>query len=718
MRVISLIALALACGNSTAEVAPPMEHMLVSVPVHKKVAETALPVTVLSGEELRRQAGTTIGDTLSNSPGLASASFGPGVGQPVIRGQAGPRVKVLQNGTSSADASNISADHAVSVEAMLADSVEVLRGPATLLYGGGAIGGVVNVIDNRIPVKLEQGLSGALEARHDTVSDGNTLVARMDGGSGQFAFHLDGLYREWDDIEIPGSAAREVGHEDEHEEEHEDEHEEEHEEESETTRGFVDNTDGRTSSITAGAAWHIDSGFLGLAVNRLENEYGIPPGAHGHGEEHHDDEHEEEHHEDEHEDEHHEDEHEGEEGHGDEVVRIDLEQTRYDAAVHLHNPFAGLDVFRGFLTYTDYEHTELEGDEVGTVYSNETWEARLEMVHTPWQSLHGSFGLQASQGEFSATGEEAFIPATDSTEIGVFLVEDYHRDRWTLEGGLRLDSVRRDPQSSALRRVDFDSVSLSGSVQYDFTDQWRTGVALMRAERAPAVEELFSNALSDDPEDWVVHAATSSIELGDPGLDTEVSNNLDVSVSWLTQRHFVSVSAFYNDFSDYIALVNTGLEVDELPVFAYRNDDAEFVGLEVDSEFTLASLGGGNLLLALTGDVIRGELDSGEDIPRLPPRRLGARLSWASDNWYAHARVLDAADQDRPGTNEEPTEGYTRWDAGLEYRLGLASEEQRLVLFLNLNNITDEEIRLSTSFLRDVAPEPGRSVQAGVRVLL
>lgn len=706
------IALALISAQAAADAQPAMEHVLVTLPVHKKVAETALPVTVLTGEELRRRASATIGETLSNSPGLANASFGPGVGQPVIRGQAGPRVTVLQNGTTSADASNISADHAVSVEPLLAQSVEVLRGPATLLYGGGAIGGVVNVLDNRIPVRAIDGLSGAGEVRYDDASSGEVAVGRLEGGNGRFAFHLDGLYRDWDDFEIPGMAIRE----DDHEDEHEDDHEGEDHDEDMSREGVIENSGGRTKSLGLGGAWHFESGFLGLSFSRLENNYGIPPGGHSHEDEH-GEEHEDDH-DDDHEDGHDED-HNEEHDHGEEeeLIRLDVEQTRYDMALHLHDPLPGLDVFRGFLSYTDYEHVELEGAEVGTRYTSETWETRLEAVHSPWGQFHGSFGLQARATEFSAVGEESFIPLTDSTDIGVFLVEDYHRGPWTLEGGLRADWVERDPQGIAARKRDFSTLSISGSAQYDMTDQWQLGLSLMHAERAPAIEELYSNAGNDRPQDWVVHAATRSIELGDQDLDTETSNNVDLTLSWYRDDQFLTVTAFYNDFADYIALLDTGFGVDEIPVLAYENDDATFHGVEFDSEFTLGESGGGTIRLGLSGDVIRGELDNGADVPRLPPRRLWARLSWESDAWMVYARVLDAAKQDRPGPNEAETQAYTRWDAGAEYRRSL-SERGDLVLFFNLKNITDEEIRLSTSFLRDFSPDPGFSLEAGVRLMM
>lgn len=710
MKRMMPLALAVAGANVAVAEQLPMEHVLVSVPLHKQTAETALPVTVLSGDELSRAAASTIGDTLNNAPGLANASFGPGVGQPVIRGQQGPRVTVLQNGTSSADASNISADHSVSVEAMLADSIEVLRGPSTLLYGGGAIGGVVNVVDNRIPTTRQQSLEGGLEYRHDAASDMDVTVGRLEGGSGNFAFHIDGLYRDWNDLEIPGKAAREHGddHDHEHEEEEGHDHAEEHGEE--TTDGYIANTGGRTRSATVGGSYHFGDSFVGLAVNRLENSYGIPAGAHEH---HHEEEahgvDEDHDHEEEHEDEH------GEEGHGEDGgVGIDLEQTRYDFALHLHEPLPGVEVARGFLTYTDYSHDEVEpSGEVGTRYESDTWEGRLEVVHQEVAGLHGVFGLQTSVREFSALGEEAFIPKTDSRDLGFFLLEDYHVDAWTFEGGLRYDQDRRNPEGGVAESRDFDAISASGSALWDVADNWSLSLALSRAERAPSIEELYSNVENDSPESWVTHAATNSIEIGNPDLDTEVSNNADLSLRWDNGTHYVQLTTYHNEFDDYISLENTGLELDEAPVLAYAQSDATFKGVELDSEFTLGSIGDGQVMLKVFGDATRGELDNGDDVPRLPPRRIGGRLAWSADVLEVWGRVIDAAEQDRPGVNEEATPGYTRWDAGVDYRLGVGDSD--ITLFLSLNNLTDEDIRLSTSFLRDVAPEAGRSVEAGLR---
>ncbi len=691
-----------------------MEHVLVSVPIHKATAETALPVTVLNGEELRREAAATISETLAFQPGLSNASFGPGVGQPVIRGQQGPRVTVLQNGTLSADVSNSSADHAVAAEPLLATSVEVLRGPSTLLYGGGAIGGVLNILDNRIPTTAVNGARGGFEYRYDSASELNGLVGRIEAGNERFTLHASGLLRDWEEVEIPGTAEREP------------------DPDEEVVDGIIENSDGETSQYNLGGAFHFEKGFFGLAYSKLDNEYGIPPGAHGHHhekDEHHDDEdhHDEDEHHDEDlfadEDHHDEDEHHDEDDHehGDEeeeeFIRIDMAQKRYDANLHLHDAIPGIEVFRGFLTRTEYEHVELEGEETGTRFENDTWETRLELVHKQIGALHGVIGLQWRDNEYAAIGEEAFVPLTDSEEFGLFIVEDLHRDNWTFEFGLRYDRVKRDPQDSPVAESrDFDNLSGSISALWSINEQLSLGAGLSSNERAPVTEELYSNVEAMDEEDLVPHAATASIEIGDQDLDQETSRNLDLSLTWQPDWMTLSASIFYNDFKDYIALANTGLEVDELPVLQYVQDDAEFYGGEIRANMTLAEVGSGRLGLILQGDVVRGELDQLGDVPRLPPARVGAELNWGNQKLFTFLRALHATEQDKPGMNEEPTDAYTRWDAGIEYMFG-SSPDSGVKVFLKGKNLTDEEIRLSTSYLRDLAPEPGRSIEAGLRVM-
>jgi iron complex outermembrane receptor protein len=651
-----------------------LETILVSAPLHKSSAETALPVTVIDSDELRERAAASLGATLDGSPGVASASFGPGVGQPVVRGQSGPRVRVLQNGTASADASAVSADHAVTVEALLAESVEILRGPATLLYGGGAIGGVVNVIDNRIPTKaVEKPLQGAFEQRHDSASDGDASVLTLEGGDDRLAWHLDGVYREWNDIDIPALAFNRRAVED----------------VDESSDGFILNSGGRNRSLTAGASWLFDDGYLGFAVADMRNDYGVPAGGHAH-------------HEDETEAEHAE--------HAEEGIRIDMQQRRYDLKGERRELGAVIDTLRAHLSYSDYEHKEIEGSgEVGTVFTNQTWESRIEAVHREFGGWHGVFGLQLKHADFAAVGAESFIPEAVTRNVGLFLVEDYHAGDWLYEFGLRFDRDRVSPRGAELDDATFNSPSLSASALWRFSPDWRAGVALSQSRRAPAVEELFSNA-GNVPADLVAHGATQAIEIGDADLDSEQSRNIDLTLNYDDGAVRGQFAVFYNRFADYIYLHNTGVELDELPVLQYAQQDAEFHGAEFEVTLPL----GDALSLDLHGDAVRGELDNGDDVPRLPPWRVGARIDYQLGGFAAYAGVMHAADQKRSGAFEAATRGYDRVDAGVSYTLPVAQTEA--LLFLRGTNLTDRTIRASTSFLRDFAPEPGRSLEAGVRL--
>lgn len=662
---------ALYCGllvASPADNSPPagpLEHVLVSVPIHRTEAETALPVSVLSDKALHDAAAASIGETLAFSPGIANASFGPGVGQPVIRGQQGARVRVLQNSTGSGDASTSSGDHAVSVEPILAESIEVLRGPATLLYGGGAIGGVVNVIDNRIPVAVPDSTRGKMEVRHASASDETTAVLSLEGGVDALALHLDATTRDSNDVDIPGRAA--LHHDD------------------ESTDGYIDNTDTDYRTATVGASYLFDSGYIGIAVNQLDNEYGIPPGAHEH------------------------DPLAAEE----ESVRIDVEQTRVDLRGDLHVEQQMLETLRWFLTYSDYQHRELEGADVGTVWSNESWEGRFELLHRPLAGWHGVMGVQLTDFELSAVGDESFIPRTEVSRFGVFLVEDYHWGDWLFELGGRWDNEQLDPVDGTPDQR-FDSVSLSASALWQFMPEWSLGLALSHSGRAPVIEELYSNA-GNAAGSYIEHVASGAIEVGDAALDNEQANNMDFTLSYRTGDTDAYLTVFYNDFRDFIYLANTGQQQAGTDVLVYSQDDAVFTGAEYEVSQVLGMWLGGELSVDLFGDWIQGQLQGGQDLPRLPPMRVGGRLNYQWAGFSGFVAVVDAAKQDKPGEYEAPTAGYTRWDAGIDYSFGFGEQADALV-FVRLNNLTDEEIRHSTSLLREVAPEAGRSIETGLRL--
>ncbi len=666
------------CGAFAIDEPPPLEHVLVTLPIHQTATETSLPVTVLTGEELAREASATLGQTLERLPGVHNASFGPGVGQPVIRGLSGPRVTTLQNGTRSTDASSLSADHVVAVEALLADSIEVLRGPATLLYGGGAIGGVVNVLDNRIPTTFPDDTRWGLDYRYRGATDGNMGTFRVDTALGPFAVHADALFRDTQDLEVPTGAGTDGSHR-------------------------LPNTDTRATAGTVGAAFHFNSGFFGIAVNRQNNEYGLPQGGHGHQGQDHDD-------------------HagEGEEqaaeeaAEAEEDIRLDMDQTRYDIRLQLDEPMAGFARFSGVVSLTDYEHTEFEGVEVGTVYSSDSVEGRLEGVHSPLGDLHGVLGLQVSETEFSAVGEEAFISPTESSRLGLFLVEDWHRGSWQLEGGLRFDRDELTPQGSTAPAREFNTFSASFGALYEFTKTWHVSATLTRSERAPSVEELYSNDGNSGPSTWVTHAATAAIEVGDVTLEPEESVNVDIGLLLHGETQSLRIGAYYNDFDNFINLASTGVEVGETPVRRYEQGSAEFMGLELDAHWQVLETHSGLLSLEVEMDITRGELADGSDVPRMPPLSGALGVVWEQASARYFTRLTGADKQDRPGNNEEGTDSWVRWDIGGQWHFDVS--DALITLSAAVRNIRDEEIRLSTSVLRESAPEPGRSFNVGVRV--
>ena len=650
------------------------DYELVTTAIHTIRSETALPVSVMSGDELRENSRATIGDTLGNQPGINNASFGPAVGQTVIRGQQGRRVMNLSNGIANADASGNSADHAITVEPILADAIEVLRGPATLLYGGGAIGGVVNVIDNRIPRTLPTAPQFEIETRHDTASDMNTAVGRLEFATGNLAWHVDGVRRQWNDLDVPGFAV--------------DPRYLDPDAADDNTSGFIPNTGGDTTAVTAGGSWIFDGGFLGLAVNRTENTYGLPPGNHG--------------------------EEEGAEeetGHEGENVYIDMERTRVDLTGEWLDLAPWIEHVDYRLTWTDYSHAEMEGPGIeGTRYDNDSWQQRLQLTHVEAGNWHGVVGMQNTSDTFGARGEESFIPVTDITALGLFLVEDYHAGNATLELGARFNRDKYSPANSVAPGREYTTGSYSAALLWDISMTSSLGVTWSHSVRAPSVEELYSNFALVDVDDCVIHYASGACEIGNPDFNKEKSWNMDVT--WYLERGVfnATLTAFYNTFEDYIAQVDAGVEVDGFPVRDYRQMDARFSGVEVDATWMLNDY----LEWQVFGDTILGRLDGNGDVPRIPPARLGSRLDYHGDAWSAHISVLHGFEQDRPGNWEHATASYTRWDAGVDYTLGMGGERE-LQLFARGRNLGDEEIRLATSYLRGFAPEAGRSIEVGLR---
>ncbi|MEX0617961.1 MAG: TonB-dependent receptor [Pseudohongiellaceae bacterium] len=691
-------------GNET------IEEIIVTSALHSSPENTALPVSVLAGEDLREQAAATLGDMLQEQVGVNSASFGTGVGLPVIRGQSANRVQVLQGGLGSIDASAVSPDHANGLEPALAERIEVLRGPATLLYGNGAIGGVINVIDNRIPDTPLSAVSVMLESRFDTVSDQQTDVLKLEGGRGAFAWHLDGLYRESNDVEIDGFAINPATVE------LDDEEALEHLLES---RGYLQNSSVRSHSATAGGSWILDDGYIGMSFSRYENNYGLPPAAHGHhDEEDHDEEdhHEEDHHE---EDSRHHDEELMDEVHG---IRVDMKQDKldFDGTLALGGWFSEA---HGRLSVVDYQHAELEPDgSIGTVYDSEGVEGRFTFDLAPLPNREGVIGIQVSERDFSASGEEAFIAPTEIASLALFTVQSLDIDDITYEVGLRADRHSMEQSGSG---CDDTSVNLSGSAAtiWRFREEANVMFSVAHSQRSATVEESYSNIGPScgalPAEDLIAHAATGRLEIGLPNADREKSSNVEFALRKHAGNITGELNLFYNEISDYLYLSDTGFFVDEVEIARYRQEDAVFHGMEAELSLPLLNNGTHEQELTLFSDYVRARFDGnsldGHNVPRIPPLRYGFELSHSHADWLVKLRWTQVAAQSDHATNETRSGGYQLLSLYADYHIELGNRGSVLV-FAKGHNLLDERIRHHTSLLKDVAPAPGRGVELGLRM--
>jgi iron complex outermembrane receptor protein len=652
--------------------------IVTATPLRSNAENIVQPVEILAGEALDDRRAGTLGETVSQLLGVQSSFFGAGVGRPIIRGQEGPRVQVLSEGIASLDASTTSVDHAVSIEPFLADQIEVLKGPATLLYGPGAIGGAVNVVDGRIPTGLpEQAVSGRAEVRGGSVADERSAMFRLDGAAGQFAWHVDGFRRDTSDYEIPGFARLEDEHD------HEGEGHEEHEEE-ENPFGLLPNSAVDTRGGALGLSWIGTRGYAGVSVSRFETVYGVPGHSHGH-------EHEEEHEEGE--------EHEEE---AEAPVTIDLAQTRYDFKGGLTAPFAGIESMNFRLGVNNYRHVELEGDEVGTRFDNEAVEGRADLVHAPLAGWRGAVGLQFSRRDFVAVGEEAFVPPSLSRDLGLFLIEERDIDAWKFELGARADRLRISADGHSERS--FSSFSASAGALWRMSEALHFSASFDRAQRAPGAEELFSNG---------PHAATRSFEIGDDTLGRETANQLELAAHLHAGPLSGKLAAFQNRFDDFIYLADTGEEEDELPVQQWTQADARFHGLEAEAALLLADNASGAWTLRLSGDRVNASLDAGGNLPRIAPSRIGAGFDWSLDGWRASLDAKRYGRQSKVAEFEDPSEGFTLFDANLAYHWDV--RDMGWEVFLRGTNLSNREARLHTSVLKNDAPLPGRNLLFGVR---
>jgi iron complex outermembrane receptor protein len=641
-RFVAGAAIALAAGHAPAQQVPqqPVRQEKITVtasPLGRGETELAQPATVLDEEALRRKRAASIGDTLGNELGVQSSSFGAGAGRPIIRGLDGPRIRVLENGLGTGDASTVSPDHAVTTESLRAEQIEILRGPASLLYGSGAIGGVVNVVSKIVPRQPAAGLGGDAEARLSSGNDERSLAADLNGGAGSLAWHLDGYRRRTDDYRIPG--------------------------------GTLENSDVDMRGAGAGASFVGGWGHAGAGVQRSDNDYGVPTG---------------------------------------EGVRIRMRQDRFEMSADVNERW------KLRANRSDYRHEEVEpGGEVGTVFTNRATEARGEWRYAG--AVNATLGAQWQDQDLAAAGEEAILPRTRSRAGALFAVADKDFGAWTLDAGVRAERETRRPEGELPSR-DFDLFTPAIGAVWRFAPGYRLAIAATQAQRAPSAEELYSNG---------AHHATATFDVGDPNLRREVSRNVDVTLRKVGGAWRWKLNVFANRFDDYVYAASEDSDGDgiadrvdeeggldpegEFLVQRYSQAGARFRGVEAEIEYRPE---GGAWGVRAFGDVTRAKLADGSNLPRIAPGRVGLEGDWREGPWSVNALVVHSLEQKRAAPLETPTPAYTRVDVEVAWRFGRGDAA---TVFLKGTNLLDEEIRLHTSYLKDVAPQMGRSFTLGVR---
>lgn len=489
------------------------EVVVTSSPLGRTLFEQAQPASLLTGERLRLRLEPTLGETLGHEPGVASTGFAQAASRPVIRGLADDRVRVLQNGVSTQDVANVSPDHAVSIDPLSIETIEVVRGPDTLLYGPNTVGGVVNVIENRVPDRRVAGerselpLRGRFDLRAGSVDEERSAAGLLEFGVGPLQFHLDGFTRETQDYHIPGDArsdrqrAREPlgGREKE-------------------ARDVLPNSFSRSEGGAIGASFVWESGYLGAAYSGYQSRFGTV---------------------------------------AEPDVTIDLEQRRWDVRGGWREPLRGIRELRFKLGFTDYAHTEFKGREVGTVFDQQAFEGRCEVLHEKIGPFEGALGFQTQSTDFSAIGAEAFLPQVDTRVHSLFIFEEARiDDQWRVEVGARYDRQTNDSDTSpGFTGLDREFDAFSGSLGTVFTpgDTWAVALTASFTQRPPTYVELFANG---------PHVATDAFEIGNADLGLEDSFALDLTVRKKQGRITGAAGIFFYHFNDFITLSPTGLEAE------------------------------------------------------------------------------------------------------------------------------------------------------------
>ena len=633
--------------------------------------------SVLSGETLSNAKRSTIGDTLAHTPGASSSSFGPSAARPVLRGLQGDRVRVLTDGIGSFDASGTSVDHAVAINPLTAERIEVVRGPAALLYGSGAIGGVVNVIDSRIPTKVpDEAVHLQVDSAYATAANERSIAGSVDVPiAGKLVAHADGSYLKSHDMDTggyllakplraqaaasPDADVRALA----------------------DLKGKLPNTAARTYEYAGGLAYIDEGGSLGVSVSRLNNLYGVPirfslePGVEA------------------------------------EAPRISLRQTRYDLRAEIKPADSFFERIRLRAGYGDYIHQELEEDgSVGTTFLNKGMEGRLELVQAKQGAWSGAFGGQFVSRDFKVIGDEKFVPPTNTEQLGGFAVQQFDFGSIKAELGGRIEHTNAvakqdDVIGNADTERNFTTYSASAGASAGLFGDWRLGINLTHTERAPTIEELYANG---------PHAGSESFEVGLIDADKERSNGAEATLHGHGEGYNLELSAYYNRFGNFLYQNPTGEIEDDLPVYAVGQGKATLWGFEASANVTLAQVLSGRIVADALADYTRATIKGFGPAPLIPPLRALGGLEYQSDPVDGRVEVEHVTRQDRVAVRESETPGYTMVNASVAWRP--MGKDGALTLRIAANNLFDVEARRHASILKDYAPLSGRDFRLGASV--
>ncbi|HCH70416.1 MAG TPA: TonB-dependent receptor [Colwellia sp.] len=672
-----------------------------ATPLHTSTIESALPVNVIAGDDLKLKQASTLGETLKNEVGVHSTFYGSVASSPIIRGLDGPRVLITQNGLDAGDASRVGPDHSVATETSTATQIEVLRGPATLFYGSGAIGGVVNIVDNRVPTSSDTVADWLLQ--YNDVSNEKQGSFSVQTGNDNIAVHFDAFWRDAGDYVLPKDFDSHAG------------------EEEETQPTHLASSDSQSSGFTLGSSYLFDQGFIGFSYGTMSRDYGIP----GHAA------------------------HEEESVGIEEGTKAEMEQDRFQLLSEVNFDQGFIKQLASKFAYTDYQHQEVEDGALGTTFKNKSNELKFDIFHQEYKGWQGAWTLHYKHSDFEAIGEEAFSPPSKTDSFAVAWLEEKHFGDVLFQLGARVERVTIDADDTTIGFSDheieqvsfseqsFTPLSTSLGLVWDYQTGYNIGLSLAVSQRAPSAVELFS---------FGSHIGTGTFEVGsmynieDEGgeihvelssQDPNVESSYSIDLSW---RKFEGdlgfvVNAFYNQINDYYYQQDTGLvfesehdeheeeeheedghdDEDGTPILAYLQNDVDMYGVEAEVFYQVS----GSLKASVFGDYIKAKLSDGGDLPRIPPMRIGTSLQYQGNNFDGELNVNHYFEQDNIGSLETVTESYSMVDINMNYYFDASGND--LVLYVKGNNLTDDVGKVHSSFLKDISPLPGRNFSVGIR---